>query len=73
MSFEISKEGNSDQADNLGSPQPDRARKPYTKPLVQTVVINSKNEVLGTNCFTSVQTSQQPGNGCRLPTPICFS
>ena len=73
MSFDVSKEGNSDQSDAFSHLQSGPVRKPYTKPLVQTVVINSKNEVLGTNCFTSVQTSQQPGNGCRLPTPICFS
>ncbi len=50
------------------------SRKPYVKPLVQVVALNSKSDVLGTNCFTSSNTSQQTG-GCKpgpVPAP-CFN
>lgn len=73
MSDDFLTEAPSDRTDALGGSPQKRVRKPYTKPMVQTVVIHSKNEVLGNNCFTSVQTSQQPANGCRLAVPICFS
>jgi hypothetical protein len=52
---------------------PKAPRKRYTRPSVQIVTVNSKTDVMGTNCFTSSQTSQQAGNGCNRIPAICFS
>lgn len=61
-------------------PEPDSSpleakppRKRYSKPSVQIVTVNSKTDVMGTNCFTSSQTSQQAGNGCNRIPAVCFS
>lgn len=74
MSFELPQDRTIEQANHHSELTPNRTRKPYIKPLLQTVVIDSKNEVLGTSCFTSTQTSQQPGSGCKqVPIPACHN
>jgi hypothetical protein len=61
------------QTNTQANPDRPPTRKLYRKPTVQAIVINSKTDVMGVNCFTSSQTSQQPGNGCNQFPAICFS
>ncbi len=57
------------QPESPANPLQDLARKPYSKPRVQAIVINSKNDVLG-NCQTA-STSSSFAGGCNLGAGSC--
>ncbi len=69
----LEKKGQESAASNFSANEEKLPAKPYLKPRVQTLVINSKNDVMGTSCFTSTNASSK-ANGCpKSGVKVCFS